>query len=73
MTIQALLHVEGVARPSLDAPFFMTVLDARHACDKQWWLTVLQDGQSGRLGEATAGLHGLISLHLEAWGCPPHW
>ena len=29
-------------------------------------------GQSGRLGEATAGLHGLISMHLKAWGCPPH-
>jgi len=33
---------------------------------------VSQHGQSGRLGEATAGLHGLISLHLKAWGCPPH-
>ena len=33
---------------------------------------VQQHGQSGRLGEATAGLHGLISLHLKAWGCPPH-
>ena len=31
-----------------------------------------RDGQSGRLGEATAGLHGLIRLHLKAWGCPPH-
>ena len=31
-----------------------------------------EDGQSGRLGEAIAGLHGLISLHLKAWGCPPH-
>ena len=30
-----------------------------------------QDGQSGRLGEAIAG-HGLIRLHLRAWGCPPH-
>ena len=33
---------------------------------------VRQHGQSGRLGEATAGLHGLLSLHLKAWGCPPH-
>jgi len=33
---------------------------------------VLQHGQSGRLGEAIAGLHGLIRLHLKAWGCPPH-
>ena len=29
-------------------------------------------GQSGRLGEATAGLPGLIAPHREAWGCPPH-
>ena len=33
---------------------------------------VLQDGQSGRLGRAIAGHHGLIRLHLEARGCPPH-
>ena len=31
-----------------------------------------QDGQSGRLGEATAGLHGLHRLHPKAWGGPPH-
>ena len=31
-----------------------------------------QDGQSGGLGEAIAGLHGLIGLHLKAWGDPPH-
>ena len=31
-----------------------------------------QDGQSGRLGEAIAGLRGLISRQLKAWGCPPH-
>ena len=30
------------------------------------------NGQSGRLGGAIAGHHGLIGLHLEAWGCPPH-
>jgi len=35
-------------------------------------LPVGQDGQSGRLGGAIAGLHGLIRLHLKAWGCPPH-
>jgi len=29
-----------------------------------------QHGQSRRLGEAMAGLHGLIRLHLEAWGWP---
>ena len=29
-------------------------------------------GQSGRLGEARAGLHGLLRLHLKARGCPPH-
>ena len=33
---------------------------------------VHRHGQSGRLGEATAGLHGLIRLHLTAWGCPLH-
>ena len=33
---------------------------------------VEQEGQSGRLGEAIAGLHGLIRLRLKAWGCPPH-
>tara|TARA_B110001452_G_scaffold14518_1_gene11876 strand:- start:293 stop:523 length:231 start_codon:yes stop_codon:yes gene_type:complete len=33
---------------------------------------VEQHGQSGRLGEAIAGFHGLISLRLKAWGCPPH-
>ena len=33
---------------------------------------VAQDGQSGRLGGATAGLHGPISLHLKAWGCSTH-
>ena len=32
----------------------------------------LQDGQSGSLGEAIAGHHGLIRLHLKARGCPPH-
>jgi len=35
-------------------------------------VSALQHGQSGRLGEAMAGLHGLISLHPKAWGCPPH-
>ena len=39
---------------------------------KQRGFKVTQDGQSGRLGEAMAGLHGLISLHLKAWGYPPH-
>ena len=34
--------------------------------------SVGRDGQSGRLGEAIAGLHGLIRLHLKAWGCPLH-
>ena len=34
--------------------------------------TQQQDGQGGRLGEAIAGLHGLISLHLKARGRPPH-
>ena len=33
---------------------------------------VPSDGRSGRLGEAIAGHHGLISLHLKVWGCPPH-
>ena len=31
-----------------------------------------QHGQSGRLGEAIAGLHGLTSLHLKARGRSPH-
>ena len=35
-------------------------------------LTARQHRQSGRLGEAIAGLHGLIRLHLKAWGGPPH-
>jgi len=35
-------------------------------------MAATQDGQSGRLGEAIAGLHGLVSLRLKAWGCPPH-
>jgi len=39
--LEALLHVEGVKHQSLDWPLFMSVLDARHTCDKQWWLTVL--------------------------------
>ena len=30
-----------------------------------------QHGQSGRLGEATAGHHGLLLLVLKARGCPP--
>ena len=34
--------------------------------------TALRHGRSGRLGGATAGLHGLLSLHLKAWGCSPH-
>tara|TARA_B110001452_G_scaffold219434_1_gene191459 strand:+ start:441 stop:845 length:405 start_codon:yes stop_codon:yes gene_type:complete len=36
-----------------------------------WFLSAMvpQDGQSGRLGEAIAGHHGLVSLHLKAWGC----
>ena len=33
---------------------------------------VRKHGQNGRPGEAIAGLHGLIRLHLKAWGCPPH-
>ena len=33
---------------------------------------VLQHGQSGRLGEAIAGLHGLLRMHPKAWDCPPH-
>ena len=35
-------------------------------------LLVMQHGQSGRLGEAIAGHHGLVRLHLKARGCPPH-
>ena len=31
-----------------------------------------QHGQSGRLGGARSGHHGLVRLHLNAWGCPPH-
>ena len=27
---------------------------------------------NGRLGEAIAVHHGLVRLHLKAWGCPPH-
>ena len=33
---------------------------------------VPQHGQSGRLGEAVAGHHGLVGLHLKALGCPLH-
>jgi len=29
-------------------------------------------GQSGRFAEAIAGHHGLLRLHLKAWGCPSH-
>ena len=36
---------------------------------REW---VVQRGQTGLLGEVIAGHHGLISLHLKAWGCPPH-
>ena len=32
-----------------------------------------QDGQSRRVGGATAGHQQLVRLHLKAWGCPPHW
>jgi len=32
----------------------------------------VQHGQRGRLGEAMAGHHGLLRLHLRAWGCPSH-
>jgi len=40
-------------------------------CDvEERW--VAKDGQSGRLGEAVAGHHGLHILHLKAWGCPLH-
>ena len=35
-------------------------------------LEAVQHGQSGRLGEAIAGPHGLLSLRPKAWGCPPH-
>ena len=38
----------------------------------QHFRRVLQHGQSGRLGGAIAGHHGLVRLHLKAWGCPPH-
>ena len=33
---------------------------------------VSQHGQSRRLGGAISGHHGLVRLHLKAWGCPPH-
>ena len=39
---------------------------------RHYLYTVHQDGQSGRPGEAIAGLHGLLRMHLEACGCPPH-
>lgn len=29
-------------------------------------------GKSGRRGFATAGHHGLVGLHLTAWGCSLH-
>ena len=29
-------------------------------------------GSKWRLGGAIAGHHGLVRLHLKAWGCPPH-
>ena len=42
-------------------------------CGARWCgAPARQDGQGGRLGEAIAGLHGLISLRLEACDCPPH-
>ena len=34
--------------------------------------SALPRGQSGRLGGARSGHHGLVRLHLNAWGCPPH-
>ena len=33
---------------------------------------VEQHGHSGRLSGATAGHHGLLRLHLKAWGCTMH-
>ena len=45
---------------------------SERGCPLTYVNTVGPHGQSGRLGEATAGLHGLIIRHLKAWGCPPH-
>ena len=35
-------------------------------------LMVRERGQSGRLGGAVSGHHGLLRLHLKACGCPAH-
>ena len=50
---------DGEASPSKEA-------DKSGTCA----LAVLLRGQSGRLGEAIAGPHGLLRLRSKAWGCP---
>jgi len=65
----------GYVCPDVAAPHLETFVQA--------WCTALrsirddvekehQHCQSGRLGGAMAGRHGLLRLHLKAWGCPPH-
>ena len=46
----------------------MTMLAARLGRESIWDQSAYQNGQSGRLGEAIAGLHGLLRPHVKAWG-----
>ena len=46
----------------------MTMLAARLGRESIWDQSAYQNGQSGRLGEAIAGLHGLLRGHVTAWG-----
>ena len=59
------------AADGVDAPENLPACISRQYTLSGFWRRS-QDGQSGRLGEAMAGLHRLISLPLNIWGCPPH-
>ena len=64
--------------PMTEPPQKKTAAEIAEAMDMFDWSAGLsfrqarQHGQSGRLGEALAGLQQLLSLHLKASGCPPH-
>jgi len=85
--LEAMVRAEAIASVQLPPPLALATAAAAAthpealvafrrpllAADRrEYQLWVRLHGQSGRLGEAVAGHHGRISLHLKARGCPPH-
>ena len=59
----------GVTPPPLDARRLLAAVQPQRRAARRVQ-QARQHGQSGRLGDAIAAHHGLVRLHLKAWGWP---